>query len=195
MTTIPNDIQSSTVYFASPGKVNTDRTLQLAKDRASELGIKTILVATTKGDTAVKAATMFKECRVVAVSHSAGFKEPNSQEMTTENMAAFKEMGGGLLTTAHAFGGVERAVRKTLDTYLTVEIVSQTLRSLFGPGIKVVCEIALMAADAGLVRTDEDVVAIAGTSYGADTAVVIRPACAQHFFDLRVKELICKPRG
>ena len=53
---------------------------------------------------------------------------------------------------------------------------------------------ALMAADAGLVRTNEEIVAIAGTGRGADTAVVLRPANAQNFFDLRVLEIICKPR-
>jgi hypothetical protein len=50
-----------------------------------------------------------------------------------------------------------------------------------------------MAADAGLVRTDEDIIAIAGTSHGADTAVVLKPVTSQNFFDLRVKEILCKP--
>ncbi|MFH1928052.1 MAG: hypothetical protein ABIK79_07760 [Chloroflexota bacterium] len=53
---------------------------------------------------------------------------------------------------------------------------------------------APMAADAGLIRTDEEVIAIAGTGRGADTAVVLQPAHAQDFFNLRVKEIICKPR-
>jgi hypothetical protein len=52
---------------------------------------------------------------------------------------------------------------------------------------------ALMAADAGLVRTDELVLAIAGTGRGADTAVVLKPANAQTFFDLRFLEIICMP--
>jgi len=60
--------------------------------------------------------------------------------------------------------------------------------------MKVACEIALMAADAGLVRTDEDVISIAGTGRGADTAVVLRPVNTRNFFDLKVKEILCKPR-
>lgn len=51
-----------------------------------------------------------------------------------------------------------------------------------------------MAADAGLIPGDRDVIAIAGTSIGADTALVIRPANASRFFDLKVKEIIAKPR-
>jgi hypothetical protein len=59
--------------------------------------------------------------------------------------------------------------------------------------MKVACEVAVMAADAGLVRTDEDVIAIAGTGRGADTALVLRPVNSQDFFDLKVKEILCKP--
>jgi len=52
----------------------------------------------------------------------------------------------------------------------------------------------MMATDAGLVPAGQEIVAIAGTGSGADTAVVIRAANAQDFFDLRVLEIICKPR-
>jgi hypothetical protein len=51
-----------------------------------------------------------------------------------------------------------------------------------------------MACDAGLVRTDEDVISMGGTGKGVDTALVIRPANSYHFFDLKVREVICKPR-
>jgi hypothetical protein len=59
--------------------------------------------------------------------------------------------------------------------------------------VKVGAEMALMAADAGLVRTAESVIAIAGTGCGADTAVVIKPTNAQTFFDLQFLEIICMP--
>jgi hypothetical protein len=36
--------------------------------------------------------------------------------------------------------------------------------------------------------------AIGGSGRGADSAVVIRAAHTQDFFDLRVVELVCKPR-
>ena len=48
-------MESKTVYFEKPGDENTDETLSLARKRAEELGIKTILVASTVGKTAVKA--------------------------------------------------------------------------------------------------------------------------------------------
>lgn len=181
------------VYFNMQGEENTERTLEIAKARADELGIKTILVATTTGETGARAAEFFRGYNLVVVTHSTGLREPNEQELGEENRAAIERAGGKILTCQHAFGGVGRAVRGKLGTYELEEIIAYALR-IFGEGMKVVCEIALMAADAGLVRTDEEVIAIAGTGRGADTAVVLLPANAQAFFDLRILEILCKPR-
>ena len=188
-----SEIMVQGVYFEKQGRGNTERTLQIAKARAEELEIKTVLVATTGGTTGVRAAEEFRGFNVVVVTHSTGFKEPNHQELTEENRRAIEAAGAKILTTQHAFGGVGRAVRKKLGTYELEEIIAYTLR-IFGEGMKVVCEITLMAADAGLVRTDEPAIAIAGTGRGADTAVVLRPANAQTFFDMRIMEILCKPR-
>ena len=89
--------------------------------------------------------------------------------------------------------GVGRAVRKKLGTYELEELLAYTLR-IFGEGKKVACEMALMAADAGLVRTDEEAISIGGTGHGVDTALILQPANAQTLFDMRIKEIICKPR-
>ena len=75
---------SQTVYFKNLEKINTDRTLQLAKKRGDALGIKTILVSTTCGDTAVQAVRLFEEYVVIAVTHSAGFSGPDIQELDSE---------------------------------------------------------------------------------------------------------------
>ena len=57
----------------------------------------------------------------------------------------------------------------------------------------VAVEVAVMAADAGTL-TGKDIVAIGGSGGGADTALVIKPAHMNNFFDLRIREIICKPR-
>lgn len=195
-------MELKTVYFDSPGKENTDEVLRIARQRANELGIKTILVASTTGETAVKAMDVFQGSKVIIVTHSFGFKEPDTQEFTEENRKIVEGKGGIILTTTHAFGGLSRAMRQgsipeATTTYIVGDIVATTLR-VFGQGMKVACEIAAMAADSGLVRTDEDVIAIAGTGAsgygrGADTAVSLKPAHTHLFFDLRVKEILCKP--
>jgi hypothetical protein len=187
------DVVIETTYFEKPGPKNTTQTLERAKRRADELGIDTILVATTRGRTGVQAAELYQGYNVVAVSHSTGFKEPNTQELTEENRAAIEAAGATVLTCQHALGGVNRAVRKQFGTYLTDEIIAYVLRT-FGEGTKVCVEIALMAADAGLVTVGEPCIAVGGTGRGADTALVLIPANAQQFFDLRIMEILAKPR-
>ncbi|MBI4287693.1 MAG: hypothetical protein HY671_04590 [Chloroflexi bacterium] len=189
---LATSIQVPCTYFPKLGPSNTEETLAIARKRADELGIKTIVVATTKGDTALKTARFFSGYRVVIVTHAHGFRTRDEQEVSAETMAAVREAGGVVFTGTHTFAGLGRAVRKKYQTYQTEDLIASALR-IFGAGMKVVCEIAMMAADAGLVRTDEDVISIAGSGRGADTAVVLRPVNTQDFFDLRVKEVLCKP--
>ena len=185
--------EAKTVYFDDIGKENTDDVLRLARQRAEELGIKTVLVASTSGWTAVKAVDAFDGLRLIVVAHSHGFKAPDVSEFTEDNRKIVESKGATILTTTHAFAGVSRAMRLKFNTLAIGDIIANTLR-VFGQGMKVACEIALMAADSGLARTDEDVIAIAGTGGGADTAVVLKPVNTHHFFDLKVREVLCKPR-
>ena len=193
-------MEAKAVYFDNPGVENTDQTLKLAKERAQQLGIKTILVASTTGRTAAKAVEVFKGMKLIIVRHSTGFREANAQEFLEENLKVVQSNNVPVLTAAHAFGGLSRSMRQgdvvaAPATYVVGDIVASTLR-VFGQGMKVACEIAVMAADAGMIRTDEDIIAIAGVgrSGGADTAAVIKAEPAHRFFDLKVKEVICKPR-
>lgn len=186
------EITTQTVYFTASGPNNTERTLSLAGERAEALSISTVLVATTSGATGLKAAQLLTNQQVVAVTHSAGFREPYTIEHDCPICNRILEAGGKVLTTTHAFGGVGRAVRKKLDTYQTEEIIAYTLR-LFGQGLKVAAEITLMASDAGLVPDAGPIIAVGGSGKGADTAVVLLPTHAQTFFDLRFLEIICMP--
>jgi hypothetical protein len=193
------------VYFEEPGKKNTNEVFRIARARAEELGIKTILIASITGETAVKAMDAFKGFRVVVVTHNTGYLEPNMQQFSEENAKLVRSKGGILLTTTSAFGGLSRAMGQSSllppgAAYVIGDIVANSLR-VFGQGMKVACEIAAMAADSGLVRTDEEVISIAGTNLGlgetargADTAVVIQPANVNLFFQTQVKEILCKPR-
>ncbi|MFC1532446.1 pyruvate kinase alpha/beta domain-containing protein [Thermodesulfobacteriota bacterium] len=180
-------------YFRKPGAGNTIEVLETAGRRAGELSIKKVLVATTSGKTALTAVEILGPgIDIITVSHVTGSREPNKQELEKENREELESKGVKILTCQHAFGGVGRAVRYKLSTFQLDEIIAYTLRT-FGQGTKVAIEIALMAADAGLVRTDVDVISIGGSRQGADTALVLQPANSFHFFDLKVREVICKP--
>jgi hypothetical protein len=181
-------------YFRKPGKSNTGSVLTAAAERARALGIRTVLVPSVSGKTALAASAIFAPpLRVIAVTHVAGFEGPDIQEMSERTRRALASKDVCVFTGQHAFGGVGRAVRNKLGTYQVDEIMAWTLRT-FGQGTKVAVEIALMTADAGLVRTDEDILSLGGTGEGVDTALVVRPANSFRFFDLKIREVVCKPR-
>ena len=73
------------------------------------------------------------------------------------------------------------------------DVMADTFR-MFCQGMKVCVEIVAMAADVGAIPIEQDVISIAGTGRGADTAIVIKPAHTLNIFDIRIREIIAKPR-
>ena len=185
-------IEGKIVYFDEPGGDNTEEVFRITKKRAAELGIKTVVIATASGNTGVRATEVFKGKKVVAVTLPTGFWKPNTQELTKKNRQKIIANGGFILTTTPLFGGISRPMQEKFNTHTIGSTIADALR-LMGQGMKVAIEISVMAADAGLVRTDENIVAIAGTGVGADYAIVLKPVNSNDFFNLKVREILCKP--
>ncbi|MEM3442741.1 MAG: pyruvate kinase alpha/beta domain-containing protein [Candidatus Bathyarchaeia archaeon] len=185
-------VERKVVYFKDVGKQNTDDLLKLVKDYVEKEKIKDIVVASTTGETGAKASSIFKGLNVVVVTHCFGFKEPGKTELEEQYKEEILANGAKIFTGTHALSSAERAIRKDFGTIQPLEIIASVLR-LMGEGTKVCVEITLMAADAGLIPVDRDIVAIAGTGRGADTALRIKPANAARFFDLKIREIIAKP--
>ncbi|MFA5535797.1 MAG: pyruvate kinase alpha/beta domain-containing protein [Bacillota bacterium] len=179
------------MYWSEKGENNTTRTIELAINKAKELGIKYLVVASNSGSTAK--LCLDQGLNVICVSHHVGFKNPGEDEMSAETRQELQAKGVPVLTATHLMAGLDRAVRNKFGGLYPAEIVATSLRML-GQGVKVGTEIAGMALDAGLIPYGEEVVAIAGSSRGADSAIVIQPAHSNNFFDTKIKEIICKPR-
>jgi len=179
------------IYWTEKGKGNTENTVNAVLDRAKELGIKHIVVASNSGTT----AELFigKGLEVACITHQVGFKEPGDDEMDPEERKSLQEKGIKILTTTHLLAGIDRALRFKFEGIYPAEIVASALRML-GQGFKVTVEISVMALDAGLIPYGEEIISVAGTGRGADTAIVVAPAHSSQFFDTKVKEIICMPR-
>ncbi|HOD29330.1 MAG TPA: pyruvate kinase alpha/beta domain-containing protein [Syntrophales bacterium] len=185
--------QNADRAMVKAGPANTQAVLEAAARRAEARRIRKVLVATCSGRTALAAVQAFPPgVEIIAVTHVTGFAQPNHQELTPANRRRLEEKGVAIFTGQHAFGGVGRGIRNRLGAYQVDEIMAFTLRT-FGQGTKVAVEISLMAADAGLVRTDEDVIAIGGTVSGCDTALLLQPANSAHVLDLKIREVVAKP--
>jgi len=188
-------MKKTIVYFEKGGPENTAETLRLAKERADELGIKDIVVASTHGGTALKAADFFdpKENNVVAVTICESFQDLG-WTMKAEEREKLEARGIKVLTCIHALGdNVGSAFTEKHGGYTPEIVVRETLYR-FCQGMKVAVEIVLMAADAGLIPMNREVISIAGSGEGADTAIVVQPAYSRKFHELKIKEIIAKPR-
>jgi hypothetical protein len=180
------------MYFDQHGKDNTDQTLKFAAQRGRELGIKEAVVASSTGKTAYKAIDVLDGFQLTVVTYHCGFKEPFKNRMEDAVRKDLEDKGIRVIAAGHALSGVERSVAKKHSGVYPVLLIADTLR-LFGQGTKVAVEVAIMAADGGTL-SGNDIVSIGGSGSGADAALVLKPAHQNNFFDLRIREVICKPR-
>ncbi len=188
-------MEQSATYFDRAGETNTERTIELAAKRCRELEIKHVVVATSTGETAIRVAEGFRDqnVKIIAVTLHAGVWEKYVPP-DPEKVKQAEEMGVTFLTCTHALmGNVGTGIMEKFGGINWTDLIAYTYYT-FSQGTKVAVEITVMAADAGLIPVDEEVISIAGTDTGADTALVIKPAYCTDFFSLRVRELIAKPR-
>jgi len=181
------------VFWEKAGPQNSDNTINLALKRAVELNIDNIVIASCTGDSASKLLACQSGREIVCVTHHSGFANPGENEMDPQVRAELIDRGVKVLTTTHFFAGADRALRMQFGGVYPAEIMAQTLR-IFGQGVKVAVEIAIMALDAGLIPYGREIVSIGGTAEGVDAAIVIVPAHSRNFFDTQVREIICMPR-
>ncbi len=198
----------TTIYYEKPGKEHTEETLKIARDAAKERGIDTVLISSTTGWTALEALKVFggSDLKPIFVTHQVGYREPGVQLMPPETQQKLEKAGAIIYTGTDVLtGGVEIGMGRQRPPKSSPQegrlpsivppvstIVAHTLR-LFSQGVKVCTEIAMMAADAGLVPTGKPVISVAGSHAGSDTAMVISPATSNRIRDMKLHEILAKP--
>ncbi len=183
-------IKRETIYFEEGGEQYTDETLKASLKAAKELDIKTVIVASNRGVTGVKAAEMFKDTgiQVIVVGHQMGFPVPKVQQFKPENWERIEELGGVInLGTDVVTNSIRR--RQKLG-HSPMSIVCQTLIS---QKVKVNVEIVAKACDAGQVMPGDRVISIAGSHLGADTSVVFLASDSPNILDIMPQMYIAFP--
>jgi len=186
-------VESRIVYFDKPGWRCTDEVLAICKRRAAELGIKTAVVPSVTGYTALKALEVLQGMKLVVVTAHTGYARADLQSFPEARRRELVARGVPVLTAPHVFGGLSYAMRDMYGTAMLGVDMGNALRTL-GQGMKVVIECPMAAMDAGLLTWGEEVISMGGTNRGVDTAVTLRPVHVRDFFSLRVNEILCKPR-
>lgn len=184
------------IYFEKPGRDNTSACLEVVRQAVQADGHRHLVLASTTGETGLLFSTELKGLglNIVVVTHSMGFKEPNTIEMPAEVRQAIEDNGARVFTGSLLTHSLDTAFSSKLSGFSLTQIIAQALRR-FGQGAKVCCECVMMTVDAGLVPEGQEVLSVAGTARGSDSVMLIRSAASKRFFSLNVLEILAKPRG
>jgi hypothetical protein len=191
------DLNLDVTYFEKGGPQNTQRALEIAKKYADQFGIKDIVIASTTGASAEKAAKIFdpKDYNIMIVTHAYYFVNSTTrQEFPEEKLNNLKELGLNFHIGTHSMSGIERGIRLKKEAWQFVDLLAKMLGYHFSQGVKVCIEISATICDAGLIPDlERDIIAVGGTGRGADTVCLIKPAPTSDFKNLRVKAILAKP--
>jgi len=190
------------VYFEKAGKGNTDKVIEVVAKRLDEGDLDTVIVASTTGHTALRLSdALGDKARMVCVAETALLREWGHEYpcMDPQNKAELERRGVAVADkVAYLFHS------SVLDysqwKVPTPEIILRETLYAFGQGLKVAVEVVFIAVASGFVEPFGDVIAIGGSSRGADTAIVMNATYPNHAFSkdaekrMRIKEILCKVR-
>jgi len=186
-----------TFYFDVHGEINTDKTIELARLRAEELGIEGVVVASETGLSALKVLDAFPDAEVIVVTSAAGTYVEGSVigdlRIGIPDDAILNELNG---RGARVVRGTDPFWNLAAHTSLidAAKLGMMYYKVVCG-GLHVCMTAVLEATDVGHLRQGEEVVAMAGSFVGLDTAIVAASANSVNFFKaFEVREIICKPR-
>lgn len=197
------DLTKQCVYFERPGRHNTDRVVQCIIERLAEGDIRSVVVASTTGHTALKVAEALAgmdDVRLVSVGETPLIKEWGAEWPVLDPETKLELERRGVVVADHIPYLMHSSVldESRWSAPSPEEIVRDTLYA-FGQGLKVAVEVALIAVASGFLEPFQDVVAVGGTSRGADTAIVVRATFPNHVLSkdeakrLSIREVLCKP--
>ena len=197
-------IEKPIFYFDTCGEINTQKALELSLKRARELNIKKIVVASETGLSAIQAAEIFdKNIELIVVTSAAGTKIEGTaigdQNIGIPNLEIKKRLENQGITIIRATdplynigAQLEHQGTPTLGTY------TRMILRMISSGTAVCIGVAMMATDNGILKDGEEVISIAGSWIGLDTAIVLRTSNSTNMFkkgSVQVHEIICKPRN
>lgn len=207
-----------------PGPVNTDAVIDIAQDAASKY--EHIVVASITGDSAIKVAERVADKHIVCVTCPQGMRWRVDQmdtgpfaeipelaqirddwqkeglnsvpmNVTEENERRLEELNVQIIQGTIPFFGPSFSIRLHLEQTTALDIIAKTLE-LISTGTLVCLECVLMAVDAGAIPEGEEVLALAGTERGLDTAWIVKSSASANLFHptkgYRFVELLAKPR-
>jgi len=201
-------MEKKIIYFEELGPRNTDAVIEAVKERLKDSNIKHVVVASESGRTALKVAKALKDsgAKIICVSGYAGIRRVEKRSWPDIKGEMKKELEAFNVKILDETPWIFRSSAfdySFLGEHAPSTIIHKFLSRTMGYGFKTAIEITLLAAEAGAIPTDEEVVAVAGTGWlggGADCAIIVKPSVLPDGFfmdienGLEVREIIAIPR-
>lgn len=171
----------------------------MARERAKELNLKKVVVASETGLSALKAVEMMDGLDIIVVTSALGTR--------------VEDTGMGDLLIGIPDGDILKKLKEKCiivrgtDPFhninapfreMTNEKIIRAILHCISSGVGVCMLGVLMATDNGVLKKGEEVISAGGSFVGLDTACVVRASNSVDLFTeegLIVEEIICKPRN
>lgn len=200
-------VEGKILYFEEPGPQNTEDIIKAVKERAKKDDIKYVVIASISGKTALKAAEELQDFDVslICVSGFPGWRTIHGIEhpfvkgeirkrLESLNVAIVEKMPSALSGDTIDYGLARYGYVPASWT------IAETLEAVGGYGLKTAVEAILMATDCGAIPPFKDVISVAGTDKGADTAIVAKSTFSPSIFSgdsterFQILEILAMPR-
>lgn len=195
--TMAKGTEKSIYYFDFCGESNTEKVLELTKERAEELRIKKVVIASETGLSAMKAVKILDNLDIIVVTSAMGTVVENTGMGNLHIGITEKEIFNELKGQCTIVRGTDPFHNINAPFGMSIGEIVRAVLYCISAGIEVCMLSVLMATDHGVLKKGEDIVACAGSFVGLDTACVIRACNSVDFFKrngMVVEEIICKPR-
>ncbi|MBU7023003.1 MAG: hypothetical protein HXS40_02460, partial [Theionarchaea archaeon] len=156
--------KKSIYYFDYCGESNTEKVLELVKERAEEMGIKKIVIASETGVSALKAVNLLDGLHIVVVTSALGSKVENtglgdlligiSDTTMYENLHKTCTVVRG----TDPFHNINAPFRE-----MTNEKIIRAILHCISSGVGVCMLSVMMATDQGVLTTGERVISCGGS--------------------------------
>jgi len=118
-------------YFEQAGVENTSDMVEVVERRLKGGDIKSVVVASSSGETALKfAKRMARETNLVVVSSHPGYSVPGVWNFNLEILKELESMGCKVVKQSHILSGLERSISNKFSGVSHTEVLAESLRCL-----------------------------------------------------------------
>ena len=199
-------VEKSILYFDRPGPRCTRQVMEAVKRCLASGGPKHLVIASVSGRTALRFARALprEELNIVCVSGPPSWQLYREYQGVCPVPEVKQQLEALGVVVVDGMISLVDGIDYGCARYGLVPpswLIMETLVAVGGYGLKTAVEVTMMATEAGAVPPFEEVLAVAGTDKGADTAAIVVSTFASRFFSpqperrFQLKEIIAMPRN